>query len=125
MAKALVSLVADDGLSARLAVDKFIDFARKNNIHDQWRHILGGLEEECRARGRRRKVVIETAQLTSAATTASLLKFVAAPIDGLVETKVNPEIIGGFRIYSQGQLFDASFQNSLVRLKQSLAENVQ
>jgi F0F1-type ATP synthase delta subunit len=124
MAKALISLVEDDGLDARVVAEQFVDFARKNNIGNQLQHVLKGLKEEYQGRNDRNKVIIETAQPTSEATALSLVRFVAAPAKNPVERKVNSEIIGGFRVRSQGKLFDASFQNSLVRLKKLLEESI-
>lgn len=120
VAKALISMVHDDGIEPKAVADSFLEFVSQNNLVHQLPTILFHLTLERDNRARAGKLSLRVSEEISSSLIEDIKKYVGASKDAETETVIDKSLIGGFIAEYKNILHDASLSSVLEKLRLNL-----
>jgi F0F1-type ATP synthase delta subunit len=122
LARALVSLVKDDGLSENDAVHLFLRFSEKRGLHGYVPSVLMWLKRDAQSQEHLDTVTIESRLKISKEMVSHIVHALGVSSKTKIVTKEEESLIGGFVATYGYEIYDASVRTQLNQLRTVLQD---
>ncbi len=119
LASALIRSL-EEGTNPKTLLKNFEGFLEKNNLQTLLPNIVKNLEREVIVLDKKNTALIKVSHEVKDATVKLIEKFIDKAKSDPVKVEIDESLIGGFKAYYQGQVFDGSVKNYLKELKLNL-----